>query len=460
MQRIVAIVPAAGLGRRLGEDKALVDLAGRPAIDRLVGSLHAAGVHDIVVVRRRGAAPLPPDLPARVVAFDPDDEAGMVETVRTGLAAAEGSPRPFLVLPVDHALVAPWTIEQVARRLLRAEDDTTPEAAPIVLPLAFDRPGHPAGFVSRLAPRLQSVANLRELIRSERVAVVPTDDRAIRADLDDAEDLRRARARLAEGASGVLATMRRHRSCRSFTSDPVDDELLEHLVDAARHCSTSSFAQLYTLVAVRDAARRDRIAALCSGQAHVRDAPVFVAICADLERIARCCERHGREPQLGSFEAFLQAAVDAALVGQNLQLAAEAEGLAACMIGAARNHPVELARELALPARTFVVYGMALGWPAGERVAHGRMPLRGVLHTEQFDASGARLDQVLEGADDGMRDWARRVNAAGGYGGKPVSEDKGWADRMAAMWGSDRGVKGRADLLARLRELGFLDDEG
>mgnify|MGYP003346884963 CR=1 FL=1 len=64
----------------------------------------------------------------------------------------------------------------------------------------------------------------------------------------------------------------------------------------------------------------------------------------NVHKIAKACERAGQKAQTQSFELFLQATVDAALLGQNLQLAAESEGLGACMIGAARNHPVEIGR--------------------------------------------------------------------------------------------------------------------
>jgi nitroreductase len=178
-------------------------------------------------------------------------------------------------------------------------------------------------------------------------------------------------------------------------------------------------------------------------------------VCADLHKLAAACGRHGATIQAQSFELFLQATVDAALLGQNLQLAAEAEGLGACMIGAARNHPIELATVLGLPAQAYVVFGMAIGVPADDPVPRGRMPLAGVLHHERYDA--AAVPAVLDGADEAMRAWARRTNAErGGYQGRPVNETKGWAERMAALWGADSGyVKARATLAAELRRLGL-----
>ena len=187
----------------------------------------------------------------------------------------------------------------------------------------------------------------------------------------------------------------------------------------------------------------------------IHEAPVFFAICADLHKIATACRQNDTAVQSQSLELFLQSTVDASLLGQNLQLAAEAEGLGACMIGAARNHPVEVAKLLGLPKHCFVVFGMTVGVPTDDPVRRGRMPLDGVLHWDRYNIEGT--DEVLQGADRSMRAWAKQANAEqGGYNGRPINESKGWADRMARAWGSDNaGIKAREALLDELRELGF-----
>ncbi|MGA1524120.1 MAG: NTP transferase domain-containing protein, partial [Planctomycetota bacterium] len=74
-----AVILAAGRGERLGADKALVDLGGRTAVERLVQSFQAAGCAPILVVRQRGSAALPPGLPAEEVAVE---SAEMIESLR------------------------------------------------------------------------------------------------------------------------------------------------------------------------------------------------------------------------------------------------------------------------------------------------------------------------------------------------------------------------------------------
>jgi nitroreductase/CTP:molybdopterin cytidylyltransferase MocA len=443
------IVPAAGLGSRMGADKALLDLGGVTAIERIAATCRAAGVSVLVVVRRAGAAPLPTAVAAQCIEVDGSGD--MAASLRAAVAALPSSIDRAVVFPVDHALVGPDTLLALLAVLER-------RGCRIALPLFRERPGHPAAFHREVLAELTDPALvLRDLVRADpsRVTVLPVANPWVLADLDRPADLRAACCWLAGEPWSTVAQMFRHRSHRRYRPDPIADDRIERLVDAARHASTSSFIQAYAVVCVRDEERRQAIAALCGGQLHIREAPVFFAVCADLHKLSLACGKVGTTLQSQSLELFLQATVDAALLGQNLQLAAEAEGLGACMIGAARNHPLELARLLALPPQVYVVFGITVGVPADDPVPRGRMPLSGILHWESYDA--AQLPQVLEGADEGMRQWARRCNAEqGGYQGRPIDERKGWQERMAASWGEASSyAKARRTLPEELRKLGF-----
>ena len=447
--RIVAIVPAAGRGERMGADKALLDLAGTTAIERVVGTCVAAGVDEVLVVRRDGAAALPSHLTARILVVPAGGE--MADSLRAAQRALPADTAAVVVFPIDHALVEAETVLALLATLAR------PGVA-IALPLFRGRPGHPAAFSAAVFAEIAApAAVLRDLVRRDaaRVAVVVSANPWVHADLDHPEDHRAAQCALHGEPWSTVAQMFRHRSHRAYRPDPVPEAQLERLVDAARYASTSSFIQAYSVVAVRNPEVKGQCARLCAGQPHIVQAPVFAAICADLHKIAAACGRHGTTLQAQSFELFLQATVDAALLGQNLQLAAEAEGLGACMIGAARNHPCQLAALLGLPQHVYVVFGMTIGWPADDPIPRGRMPLPGVLHWDRYDTT--RTATVLDGADAGMRTWARRTNAErGGYQGRPVGESKGWAERMAAMWGANSEyVTARSALAEELQRLGF-----
>ena len=70
----------------------------------------------------------------------------------------------------------------------------------------------------------------------------------------------------------TLAVQLAHRSVRSFLPDPVGDEHLEAVVAAAQSAPTSSNLQAWSVVAVRDPARKSRLAALAAEQRFVEEA--------------------------------------------------------------------------------------------------------------------------------------------------------------------------------------------
>lgn len=241
-------------------------------------------------------------------------------------------------------------------------------------------------------------------------------------------------------SASVLETLGRHVSIRTYQERDISEETLEQLWAAAQRAPTSSNMQAYSLVVVRDGARKERLAELAGGQRHVAECPVFTAICADIRRLRRACERHG-ERLAQNTENTLVATIDAALLGMSLCLAAESIGLGAVMIGGMRNRPAEVATELALPSGVYVTFGLCLGWPAEAPAQKPRLPLSSIVHREQYD-DGA-LDEALGEYDAALaahyRDEGRK------------SPDAAWSGVVARGFGRPR----RGDLRERLEEMGF-----
>lgn len=69
------------------------------------------------------------------------------------------------------------------------------------------------------------------------------------------------------GMNETIRTLHAHRSIRSYNDEPVSDAMLDAIVEAAHRAPTSMNAQEVSLVVVRDAEKRRRIAELAGGQA-------------------------------------------------------------------------------------------------------------------------------------------------------------------------------------------------
>jgi 2-C-methyl-D-erythritol 4-phosphate cytidylyltransferase/2-C-methyl-D-erythritol 2,4-cyclodiphosphate synthase len=107
------IVAAAGSGRRMGRDKMLLPLDGRPVLARTLDAVDASGVADQVVVAVR------PGLEAAVRALDPGVEVvtggpERSETVRLALGAVGAHIRVVLIHDGARPLVSPRLLARVA----------------------------------------------------------------------------------------------------------------------------------------------------------------------------------------------------------------------------------------------------------------------------------------------------------------------------------------------------------
>ncbi len=76
----------------------------------------------------------------------------------------------------------------------------------------------------------------------------------------------------------------------------------------------------------------------------------------------------------GFIELMLIASVDAALVAQNVLVAAESLGLGGVYVGGIRNDPDKMSELLNLPDRVYPVFGLCLGWPDQDPDRKPRLP--------------------------------------------------------------------------------------
>ncbi|HHI81447.1 MAG TPA: NADPH-dependent oxidoreductase [Planctomycetes bacterium] len=274
-------------------------------------------------------------------------------------------------------------------------------------------------------------------------------------DLPEEPEERCPAERREEEAAKVLERMWAHRSRRAFEEEDLPQKDLEDCVAAAQRASTSSFLQPYSVVVVRDPERKRRVYELCSQQQMILDAPVFLALCVDFHRAEKACRDQGKELAPIDLETLLIGCIDTSLFAQNLLLAAEAMGYGGCFVGAARNHPLELARVLGLPPKVFVLFGLVLGRPCDDPMPMPRLPLEAVLHREQYDLES--VSAHLDAFDAQMRAFARRLNRElQARGAKKVNEDRGFRDRLAFRLSTEKRPSPRDRIESCLKNMGFL----
>jgi nitroreductase/FMN reductase [NAD(P)H] len=200
-------------------------------------------------------------------------------------------------------------------------------------------------------------------------------------------------ADLTPEAASALSCILSRRSYRRFTDQPVPEALYAALLACAQSAPAKSDLQQYSILDVRDPAKKVALAGLCD-TAWMADAPVLLVFCGDLRRAQLVCEMRGHAYAQNTLDSFMNATVDAALAMQAMIVAADAARLGSCCISQVRKRLPETADLLGLPDGVFPISGLAVGWPDEVRDVTRRLQPSVVVHRDAYDDSnlGAEID--------------------------------------------------------------------
>lgn len=141
MERLPAVVLAAGASRRMGRPKPLLPVGGRPCLERVLDAFRAAGHGPVVLVlgcrHREILAGIRPG-PGVVPVIHRGWESGQTGSVKAGLRAVAPSAPAVFVMPGDHPLLEAESIRALAARL-----EEGPAGRSIFIPTWRGRRGHP-----------------------------------------------------------------------------------------------------------------------------------------------------------------------------------------------------------------------------------------------------------------------------------------------------------------------------
>ena len=187
----------------------------------------------------------------------------------------------------------------------------------------------------------------------------------------------------------VIKQLSSRKSIRQFTGESVSDEDLELIIKTAQRCPTSINGQQISLVYTKDKEKIKEIAKLCGGQEQVATADVFIAIVVDFNRTILAVENAGEKHLIDqSAEGVLVGAVDAGIMLNAIQVAAESLGYGTTAIGAVRKEPESMIKLLNLPPKTFPIVGTTIGIStkeAKEAPLKPRIPLDTFAFEDTYD---------------------------------------------------------------------------
>ena len=168
----------------------------------------------------------------------------------------------------------------------------------------------------------------------------------------------------------VLEAIKIRRSVRSYLNRTVEPEKVDRVLEAARLSPSAVNFQLWNFIVVKDQDSKKRLARSYS-RAWFAGAPIIIVICATPEKAWKRSDG----------EEFWK--IDAAIATQDIVLAATAEGLGTCWIGAFDEKKAKEA--LSIPDNVRVVAMTPLGYPAEHKgQVTDRKPLTEIVHVDRW----------------------------------------------------------------------------
>lgn len=166
----------------------------------------------------------------------------------------------------------------------------------------------------------------------------------------------------------LFEAIRGRRSIRSFMDRPVEEEKLSAVLEAGRLAPSARNLQDWRFVVVRDPATRKRLAEAARNQEFVGQAPVVIAACGTSDMVMTCGQP--------------ACVLDVTIAVDHMTLAAVAEGLGTCWIGAFYEDKVK--EVLGIPEQIRVVALLLLGYPAQAARSTPRKKMDEILAYERW----------------------------------------------------------------------------
>ena len=166
----------------------------------------------------------------------------------------------------------------------------------------------------------------------------------------------------------VAEAIKNRYSCRSYKTEPVPEEKLNKVLEAARLAPSAHNDQEWKFIIVKDAGKRKEVAE-AAGQSFIAEAPIIIAaVATTLERLMS-----------SGNPAY---AIDLAIAMEHIALQATEEELGTCWIGAFSQEKVK--KVLEIPEEYKVVVLMPLGFPVEKAGAKTRKNLKEIISYDKF----------------------------------------------------------------------------
>jgi len=201
---------------------------------------------------------------------------------------------------------------------------------------------------------------------------------------------------------GVFEVINTTRAMRRLKPDPVPDELIWKVLDAAIRAPSGGNRQPWGFLVVRDPEKKKRIAAWYLEAWNATYGKMKDIVTADPGGARMFGSADYLANHLAEVPVFIIAAVRAGAVGtspagsyiypavQNLMLAARAFGLGTTLTTLHRAHEDDVKQLLGIPDEIETMALIPIGWPKGKFAMGARRPVEEITYWEKWGETKGR----------------------------------------------------------------------
>lgn len=171
----------------------------------------------------------------------------------------------------------------------------------------------------------------------------------------------------------TLECIKTRRSVREYEERDVPNDIIGIILEAATFAPSAGNLQPWEFVVVKERKKREALYKASYYQEHVRDAPVVIVVCADLDKASSRYGFRGKN---------LYCIQDTAAAIQNILLAAHDIGLGTCWVGAFDEEDVKLT--LGLPDNLRPVALITIGYPKEIPKMPKRIPVSSISWLDEY----------------------------------------------------------------------------
>jgi nitroreductase len=174
------------------------------------------------------------------------------------------------------------------------------------------------------------------------------------------------------------------RSVRKYLDIPVDWDKIGQILEAGRAAPCAGNLQNWKFIVVLDMEKRKKIAEASFHQFWMIKAPCHIVILAEPEASKRNYGMRGER---------LYAIQNCAAVAENMLLAAHAQGLGGCWVGAFDEEAVRAVLGIIAEARPQII--ITIGYPDEKPIAPPKLKLENVVYLERWWARIKDVDEYM-----------------------------------------------------------------